>query len=193
MMAAGAPKRDRQIALALANVVWNQIDQQFGDPIHKFDRLRKRSDVPRDIGMAAGELLELRNVVRVRKKAHVENQIAVSGNSVAITETGDVDSDLRFFAIAPKGVLDRTPELVHVEFRRVDDVIRHGPDGRQLFPLGLNALRYRRSDSQGMRPARFTEPPHQGAIVSFEKKQSGRDAPPRPIEDGRELIQSVAV
>src|SRR5216684_2614463 len=67
MMAAGAPKRDRQIALALTDVVWNQIDQQFGDPIHKFDGLRKRSDVPRDIGMAAGELLELRDVVGVQE------------------------------------------------------------------------------------------------------------------------------
>src|SRR5258708_22087753 len=169
MMAAGAPKRDRQIALALANVVWNQIDQQFGDPIHKFDGLRKGSDVPRDIGMAAGELLELRDVVRVRKKTHVENQIAVGGNPVAITETGDVDPDVRFFATSPKGVLDRISQLMHVEFRRVDDVIRHGADGRQLLPFGLDALRYRRANSQRMRAACFTEPPHQGAIVSLEK------------------------
>src|SRR5260370_41905611 len=110
MMAAGAPKRDRQIALALANVVWNQIDQQFGDPIHKFDGLRKRPDVPRDAGMAAGELLELRDVVRVRKKTHIENQIGVGGRPLAKSEPGDVDPDGRFLANAPERVLDRIPQ-----------------------------------------------------------------------------------
>src|SRR5437870_3698862 len=102
MMAAGASESYRQIALALANVVRDQINQQFGNPIHKFDALRKRPDVTGHAGMTAGEFFELRNVVGIWKKAHVENEVAVGGHAVAIAETGDVNADLRCFAIAAK-------------------------------------------------------------------------------------------
>src|SRR5258706_11752900 len=115
-MAASAPKRDRQIALALADVVWNQINQQFRNPVHKFDSLRKRSNVPRDIGVAAGELLELRNVVGVRKKADVENQIAVGGKPVAANQTGVVEAVIRIFLDPSKRVLGLPPYLLHLEF-----------------------------------------------------------------------------
>src|SRR5450755_4062686 len=45
MLTAGTPKADSQIALALANVVRQQIDEKFRDAVDELLRLRKRADV----------------------------------------------------------------------------------------------------------------------------------------------------
>ena len=41
--------------------------------------LRKLADVLRDLGMLARELAELRDEVRIRQEAHIENQVRLSG------------------------------------------------------------------------------------------------------------------
>src|SRR5580698_10289068 len=53
VVSAGAAERDREIALAFANVVREQIDQQLRDPLDEFLGLRERPDVARHAGMAA--------------------------------------------------------------------------------------------------------------------------------------------
>ena len=81
-----APERDRQIALALANVVRQQINQKLGDVIDEFYGLWKAPDVSRYRRVSAGQVFEPGYVVRVRQEADVKNQVAVGGQPVAVAE-----------------------------------------------------------------------------------------------------------
>src|SRR5205807_9090450 len=101
------------------NVVRKQVNQQCSDAVDELPRLGKRSDVSRHFGVLTGVLLELRNVVRVRKEAHVEDEVAVRRHAVAIAEAGDVDSDLGFIAVAVELVCNQVPQLVDVQLRGV--------------------------------------------------------------------------
>src|ERR1700733_11987272 len=53
MLAAGATEADGQVALALANVVGEQLHQQFRDAADEFLCLRKRPDILGDPGMGS--------------------------------------------------------------------------------------------------------------------------------------------
>src|SRR5215470_19416859 len=81
MLAACAAKADRQIALALAHVVGNQINQKSGDAVDELLRLRKRADIFGDTWMASGKAAELGNEMRIGQETHVEQQVGVVGNS----------------------------------------------------------------------------------------------------------------
>src|SRR5271165_7147371 len=120
--------------------------------------------------MLPGVLLEFRNIIRIGKKAHVENQVAVGGNSVAITEAGDVDTNFCLVAIAVKFVDNQVPQLVDVQLGSVDSMLRQLPDGSELVALGFDALGHRQSGAQRMRTARFTVTPHQRSVVRLEKE-----------------------
>src|ERR1700730_6160702 len=66
VMAAGAAEGDREITLAFANIVGQQIDQQVGDALDELGCLRERADISRYLRIAAGELLESWDVVGIR-------------------------------------------------------------------------------------------------------------------------------
>ena len=114
VMTAGAAEGDRQIALALADVVRQQIDEQFRNALQKLLSLRKASDVAGHIAVLSGELLELWNIVRIRQEADVEHQIAVGGHTVAIAETVDGHHQLGLFTVPAKLLIDQLPQFVDV-------------------------------------------------------------------------------
>ena len=44
------------------------------------------------------------------------------------------------FAAAAEFVLNHVPQLVHIEFGGIDDVVGHSADGRQQLAFGPDAL-----------------------------------------------------
>src|SRR5580658_11200420 len=101
-MSAGAAERDGEIALAFANVVRDQVNQQLRDAIDKLAGLRKRPDIAHHAGIPARQILELRNVVGIRQEADVEDQVAVGWNAMPVSKAGDVDPETGFVAAAAK-------------------------------------------------------------------------------------------
>src|SRR4051794_15266228 len=107
MLSAGTTERDSQIALSLAYVMWKQVNQQIGNPGHKFRSLRKGPDILCHCGVLSSEVLESRNVVGIRQKPDIKNEVAVRRHSVAETETGDVDLNRGLIALAPEAFPDK--------------------------------------------------------------------------------------
>ena len=67
--------------------------------------------------------------------------------------------------------LERLPQLMHRQVRRVDDVIGHRPDAVHPPALGLDPFRRRRVRRQRMRPPRFAEAPHERGVRRLEEDQ----------------------
>src|ERR1700678_569020 len=86
VLAAGAAETDRQIALALANVVRQKVNQQIGDAPDELFGLRKRPDVPGNSRIAPSKLAKFRHEMRVGKKTNVEYQIRFFRQTVAKPE-----------------------------------------------------------------------------------------------------------
>src|SRR5437588_45628 len=94
VMASGAPERNRQVALALLDVVRQKIYQQSRDPLDEFLGLRKTADITRHAGILSAELLESRNVIRVGQEANVKHQVAFARDAVTETEAVYLDENL---------------------------------------------------------------------------------------------------
>src|SRR5579872_6434234 len=116
MMPSRAAERDRQIALAFANVVRKQVHEKIGNPIDEFHRLRKGTDVARHGRMAAGQLLETGDVVRVGKKSHVEYEVGIRRDAMAIAEAGDVHHDLLLVALTHELFANEIAQLMDRKF-----------------------------------------------------------------------------
>src|SRR4051812_46769047 len=79
MLASGAAEADREITLPFADVMRQQIDKQVGDTLDELARLREGHHVFRDLGMRAVVRAQLRDEVRIRQKAHIEDKISIVG------------------------------------------------------------------------------------------------------------------
>ena len=131
MLSAGAAEGDGQVALTLTDVMGQQIDQEVGNTLNEFSGLRKGADVAGHPRIAPREVLEPRNVIRVRQKANVENQVAVRRNSLPVTETGHVDQD--WIRRSGRGTArHELPQFVNRKLGSVDDQVRHRPYGGKL-------------------------------------------------------------
>src|SRR5437899_5891356 len=138
VLPSGAPERYRKITLSFTNIMWQQVHQQVRNTVDKFHGLGKGPDIACHSRVTPGQVLESRDVIRVREKPDVEYQIAICGNPVAKTEARHINHDVRFIAASPKPFPDKIAQLVYGEPGRVDDQVRDRPDGRELRPLGLN-------------------------------------------------------
>src|SRR5579871_2842672 len=123
MLASGAAERYRQVALPFVNIVRNQIHQKIGDARDEFAGLGKRTDVLCDAMIAPGQRTEFRNEVRIGKKANVKNEVGIFRYSLAKTETHAGNQDALLGRLVLEAFLDVRPQLVNIEFRRVDDQI----------------------------------------------------------------------
>src|ERR1700687_1701974 len=65
VLSAGTSEADGQVALSLANVVRQQVDQQFRDAVNELLRLRERSDVFGDPRMPSRPPTKLRHEMRI--------------------------------------------------------------------------------------------------------------------------------
>jgi hypothetical protein len=87
MLATGAAEGNGEITLPFANVVRQEIDEEFGDPINEFLGLRERPNVLGYLRITASQGPEFRDEVRVREKAHIEHEVGVLGNTMFESET----------------------------------------------------------------------------------------------------------
>src|ERR1700691_880730 len=90
--------------------------------------------------MASREMPELRDVVGIGQEAHVEHQVAVAGNTVAIAEAGASDQE-RTGALAPLETLhDESAQFVNVELGSIKCYISFRADRRQRFALRADGV-----------------------------------------------------
>src|SRR5580658_10201475 len=94
MLPARAAKRNRQITLALANVMRQKIDQQLRNPADEFLGLRERPDILRNLGIAPGQRTKLRHKMRIRQEANVKHQIRVLRHSMLEAEAHAGDQNV---------------------------------------------------------------------------------------------------
>ena len=78
MASAGAAERDGQITLPFTDVMRNQVVEQALDAPQKFAGLRERANVAAHLWILAGKFAQARNEMRIRQKAHIENQVGVA-------------------------------------------------------------------------------------------------------------------
>ncbi len=173
VLAAGAAEADGEIALALLDVVRQEIGEHLGDARKEFLSLRKAADVPGDARMLAGEGFEFRDVIWIREKTNIEDEVGILLDSVAEAEAGDVNADAGFAAGNRELLFDERPEFVDVELRRVDGDGGECADLFELVAFGLNILDDRTALTERMRAARFREATNEGSVVGFEEDQLG--------------------
>src|SRR5215470_11618324 len=113
VLPAGAAERDRQVALAFADIMRQQINQKVGDAVHKLDRLRERPDISSYRRIAACQMFKPRNVIRVREKPDIEDQIAVIRDPVAESEAGHINHDVRFITSSAETLSNKLAEFVN--------------------------------------------------------------------------------
>src|SRR5437870_12920634 len=89
----GASNRHGQVTLPLANVMREEIKEQVHEPRDEFLRLREARHEAANGSVPAGLALELRNVVGIGEKAHVENQVCVWRNAEPKPEGDDGEQD----------------------------------------------------------------------------------------------------
>src|SRR5690349_15409739 len=77
VLPAGTAKRYRQVALTLANIVGQEIDQQSRDSLHELHRLGKGPDIFSHTRIPPGKVLKTGNIVRIRQKPDIEDQVAI--------------------------------------------------------------------------------------------------------------------
>src|SRR5690348_9871196 len=165
MLAAGAAERDRQIALAFADIVRHEIDEQFGNSINELFSLRELTNVGSDFGVLACQRTELRHEVRVRQKTNIEYQIGIAGHAVLEAEAhaGNENAVAAAFPIL-KLFEDVGAQLVDVELGCINDDVGQIADEIELFALRTNGRRNRRTLAQRMRPSRLAEAPHERLV-----------------------------
>ena len=148
-----------------------EIKEQVHEPRDEFLRLREARHEAVNGSVPAGLALELRNVVGIGEKAHVEDQVCVGRQAKPEPEGDDGEQD-RFSPGHPaKPRLDELPELVNIHPRRVDDGGRDLSHGLEQQALEPDALAHRQIAPQGVRAPRLPEAANQGAVRSLEKDE----------------------
>src|SRR5436309_6566795 len=72
VLASGAAKADGEVALAFAHIMRQKINQQRGDAVDKFLRLRERTDVLSHLRMASRIRAVRGDEMGVRQKANIK-------------------------------------------------------------------------------------------------------------------------
>src|SRR5205823_4263715 len=127
MLSPGAAKSNGQIALALLDVVRNQIGEQTLDSAQEFTGLWERADVLPYFRVRAVVRAQPGYKMRVGQKAHVKHQVRVGRNAIAVAEADYRDGERAPVRIFEARSIEMT-ELVNIELAGVDDHVSQLPD-----------------------------------------------------------------
>src|SRR5580658_2972910 len=155
VLAASAAERQSEVALAFVDVVREQKEQQFGDPIEKLPGLRKTDDVILNLWIFSGQISKFRNEVGVGQESHIEDQIRVERDALLVPEADGGDDQALAIALAHEFVLDVSAQLVDVEPGGVNDDVRDLADRLQKMAFFLQSTRYTRLAAERVRAARL--------------------------------------
>ena len=136
MLASGAAEGDCQITFAFVDVVRQKVNQQVGDALDKFVRLRERKNVFCDLRIAPGQRPEFRDEMRVRQEADIKNQVSVIGNTVPEHEADARNQNISALFFFLKQLVNVRAQLMNVELRSVDHQVSNGANGTQAAALG---------------------------------------------------------
>ena len=194
MTSSGAADGDRQIALALGDVVRNHEAHVRIQAIHELPGRRIAFEKIGDRLVAAGAAAQRGNEVRVRQAADVEHQIGVHRNPVLEPETEKRDYEARASTL-PGESHEEMAQLVNRHVRRVDDFVGQRPDQIQPLTLVPDPLGHRPIRRQRMRAPRFAEPPDERRVARFQKNQDWVQPRhlPKLLEDLRKRRQEAAL
>src|SRR5579859_5574862 len=135
--------------------------------------------------IAASQRPKLRDEVRIREKADVEDQISVFRHAFTKTEADAGNEKAALFGLLLKTFGDVSPQLVDVEFGRVDDQICEPANRAEVPTFGLESGFYGRIRAQGMRAASFAEAAQKHGIGGLEEHDLGRNHPPDGFQNCR--------
>ena len=166
--AAGAAQRDGQVGLAFAAVVRQQAVEQRGQLGEK----RRESGIGRDEAIhdlvAPGERAQVRLVMRVLQEAHIEHQVGLARQPVAVGEGGHADGHLR--AAAPREMSGQDPaQLRRRERRGVDHQVGPRPQRHQQIALGGDPVDDRPAVGERMAAAGLGVAAAQDAVLAVEE------------------------
>ena len=177
MPAAGAADRDRQIALAFAARSAAAAARASRQSWSKKGRkIRIRLDVCGDRGVAPGQRLQFGDIMRIVEKAHVEDQIGIARQAVAIRERGDENAKTagRSWQMA----VQQPFQIGSAQVGRIDHKISAVAQGRNHSALEPDAVRYGPLAGEGMGPARLGIAPLQRFVVTIEEQHPELEARP---------------
>src|SRR5208337_3568476 len=120
VLPAGAAKADGQVALALVDVVWQQIDEQLGNAGDEFPSLRERADVLGHPRVPSGVGTELGHKVRIGQKAHVKEQVGFLRNALLVAEAYAGNQDVFVRGLPLEALGEVRAEFVYVELGSID-------------------------------------------------------------------------
>jgi len=190
MLSARTAEGDRQVALALVDVMGKEVDEQVGDTRDEFAGLGKRSDVLGDTGMSTGEGPEFGDEVGIGQEADIEYEIGVLGHSLAEAEADAGDQDALFGRLFVEAFVDVGPQLVDIELGGVDDEVGETADCAEVTALGLERGFYGRVGTQRMRPAGFAETAQKNGVGGFQENDLGRDQAPDRLQKVGQLVEA---
>src|SRR5258708_37310980 len=116
VLAPGTAERDCQITFSFMNVVWQKVNQEIRDALNKFKRLRERTDVLCDFGIASSERAELRDKMGVGQKAYVKDQVGILGHAMPESEADAGNQNISAFFLLLQELDDVRTQLVDIEF-----------------------------------------------------------------------------
>ena len=142
MLSSGTPNPDIKVGLAIVDVSRNQVIQHVHVSAEKFPGFFETHDVMRHIGIHTGLVPEILNKIRVWKKTHIDNQIAVTGDAVFEAEGYEINP--HFCKIFGRDALGKTlqnsPQFVNIEICSVDNKVGSLLEGQKSFPLTLDSV-----------------------------------------------------
>src|SRR5579859_308514 len=149
VFAASAAEGNRQVTLAFANVVRDEVGEKALDAAEKFSRLREGPNVFLDFGIYSGEAAQSGDEVWIGKEAHVENEVGVRGDTVLVAETDNGNEHGTLVGIL-EALRDELAKLVDVELGGVDNHIGEFADRLHEGAFVAQAFADGKSFAEGM-------------------------------------------
>ena len=125
--------------------------------------------------------------MRIREKAHVEDQVRIRGNPVAKTETDDRNQQ-RAAARILKAINNDLAQLMNVESCGVDDDIGEPADRSHSPPLRTNSLGDGAPLAERVRTPRLAEASLKSCVARFDEHKSGGTLAAQLAIDARQLV-----
>ncbi len=176
MAPAGTADGDRQMRLALGDVLGDQEVQQRPEPLVEGLELAVARHVLDDLRIEARQRPQLGFPVRVGQEAHVEHDVAVARQPVLVAERRQRHRELGAPLARQELVRDAAAQRGCRDPARVEHEIGAFPDVLQRVALGRDALGDRPRRAQRVAPAGLLVAPEQRVLVGVEEQHPVRDA-----------------
>src|ERR1700722_1572000 len=181
--AAGAAERDGEIAFALGLIAGHRLLWPIAQLLETRVEIGIGFDEGPDLGIAAGEFLQGRNVMRIPEEAHIEDQVGVARQAVAMRKRGD-ENGVAGRGVEPEITLQQALQVRRRQRRGVDHQIGAVAQGPDALAFQAYAVGHRMLGRQRMAAAGFGITAFQPVVVAIEEHHAQIDglALDQPVE-----------